>query len=79
MKWIYFLSFFCFSAWAIDYGYLKKEEQKYFKNDSFEGNNQRERIDSNVKEINRLHGEIASLKTEIENMKKEIEDLKNKK
>lgn len=64
---------------AVDYGYLKKEDQTYFKNDSFEGNNKWERIDLNVKEINKLHGEIASMKAEIEKLKLEVEMLKNKK
>ena len=62
-----------------DYGYLKKEDQQFFKNDSLEGNNQRERLDSNVKEINKLHGEINSMKAEILQMKQEIEQLKSKK
>lgn len=64
---------------AVDYGYLKKEDQTYFKNDSFEGNNKWERIDLNVKEINKLHGEIASMKADIEKLKLEVETLKNKK
>ena len=59
-----------------DYGYLKKTDQQYYKNDSMEGNNQRERIDSTVKEINKLHGEIATLKSEMSQMKQEIEALK---
>jgi hypothetical protein len=29
-----------------DLGYLKKEDQQYYKNDSLEGNNKMERIDS---------------------------------
>jgi len=62
-----------------DYGYLKKEDQQYFKNDSMEGQNRLERIDSNVKEINKLHGEIQSMKADIAALKKEIELLKSKK
>lgn len=62
-----------------DYGYLKKEDQQFFKNDSMDGNNQRERLDGNVKEINKLHGEINSMKAEILLMKQEIEQLKSKK
>lgn len=58
--------------------YLNDEDQKFYKNDSFEGNNQRERIDSTVKEINRLHGEMSSMKAEIQSLKKEIEELKAK-
>lgn len=62
-----------------DYGYLKKEDQQYFKNDSMEGQNRLERIDSNVKEINKLHGEIQSMKADIAALKKEVEMLKSKK
>lgn len=59
-------------------GYLTPEDQKYYKNDSFEGNNQRERIDSLVKETNKLYGELATLKAEVQLLRKELEDLKKK-
>lgn len=62
-----------------DFGYLTNENQPYFKNESLTGNNQVERVDLNVKEINKLHGEINNLKTEITLLKKEIEELKKKK
>ena len=62
-----------------DYEVLKKEDQQYFKNESFEGRNRLERIDLNVKEINKLHGEIAAMKSDIANLKQEIELLKAKK
>lgn len=62
-----------------DYGYLTKENQPYFKNESFEGNNQVERVDLNVKEINKLHGEIRALKAEVDLLKKELIELKKKK
>lgn len=65
------------SAFAADY-YLKPEDQKFFKNDSMEGKNQLERIDANVKEINKMYGEMSLMKTEITNLKREIEDLKKK-
>lgn len=66
-----------FSAAAeIKNGYLTAEDQKYFKNDSFDGNNQRERIDANVKEINKLMGEIASMKSEIQALRSEVNELK---
>ena len=61
-----------------DYGYLTKENQPYFKNESFTGNSQIERVDLNVKEINKLHGEINTLKMELSLLKKEIEELKKK-
>jgi predicted RNase H-like nuclease (RuvC/YqgF family) len=63
---------------TVDYGYLKAEDQKYFKNDSREGNNQLERIDLNVKEINKLHAEVASLKSQLASLMSEIEKLKKK-
>lgn len=56
--------------------YLSEEDQKYFKNNVFEGNNQFGRINMNVKEINRLHGELAALKAEVQALKKDVEELK---
>lgn len=56
--------------------YLSEKDQKYFKNDAMEGNNQFERINMNVKEINKLHSDMASLKAEVQVLKKEIEELK---
>jgi peptidoglycan hydrolase CwlO-like protein len=86
MKMILISSCLLIGSWAIaadvgggEFGYLSKEDQKYYKNDSFEGSNQRERLDSTVKEINKLHGEIKSMKEEINGLKKEIELLKSKK
>ncbi len=69
-----------FSAIAQDnYGYLKPEDQKHFKNDSLDGKNKWERIDANVAEINRLHGTIAEMKMEIAKLKADVEELKKKK
>jgi peptidoglycan hydrolase CwlO-like protein len=65
-------------SWSIDYGYLKEEDQKFYKNESFSGKNQVERVDENVKQINKLYGEISSLKAEIVQIKKELEELKKK-
>ncbi len=59
--------------------YLKAEDQKYYKNDIMEGNNQRERIDMNVKEINKMHGLMAGMRAEIDALKAEVEELKKKK
>jgi len=64
---------------AEDFGYLKKSEQTYFKNDSMDGQNKMERIDQNVREINKLHGEIARMKEDIVLLKEEIQKLKEKK
>ena len=62
---------------AVDkYGYLTPEDQKYYKNDIMEGNNQRERIDSLVVEINKLHGQISSLKSEVQQLKADVDQLK---
>lgn len=60
-------------------GYLSAEDQKYYKNDSFDGNNQRERIDSLVKETNKLHQTIAELRAEIQALRKDLEELKKTK
>jgi hypothetical protein len=62
-----------------NYGYLKPEDQKYFKNDSLDGKNKWERIDANVAEINRLHGMMAEMKLEIQKLKADVEMLKAKK
>ncbi len=84
MKQLLFLCFIPFLAAAQglqkkDLGYLKPEDQKYYKNDSFEGMNKIERIDSAVKEINKIHGEIAALKSELAAVKEEVAALKAKK
>jgi peptidoglycan hydrolase CwlO-like protein len=80
MKWIFCYLFLCSSAFAqIKSGYLTQEDQKYYKNDIMEGNNQRERIDSLVKEVNKIYSEFASLKAEIKLLNKEIEELKKSK
>lgn len=59
-------------------GDLKSDDQKYYRNDSNDGNNNRERTDSLVKEVNRLNGDIATLKNEVRELKSEIEQLKQK-
>ncbi len=67
------------SAQSGDYGTLTPQDQKYFKNDSLDGKNKWERIDANVAEINRLHGQIAEMKVEIQRLKADVEELKKKK
>lgn len=67
------------SAMAQDFDYLKKEDQKYFANDAQDGKNQWQRIDGNVREINKLHGMIAQMKMEIAQLKTDVEELKKKK
>jgi hypothetical protein len=62
-----------------DYGYLEAKDQQYYKNESFSGSNQLERIDSTVKEINKVYGEMNAMKAEIAALKKEVELLKSKK
>lgn len=80
MKLLLCLMFLASSAHAVDrYGQLTKEDQKYYKNDSLEGKNQFERIDSAVAEINKLHGEIASMKMEMQQLRKEVDELKKSK
>lgn len=78
----YALCFFLLSTFAfatIEYGNLKPEDQKYYKNESMAGNNQLERIDSTVKEINKLHGEIATLKAQVQILRQEMDELKKSK
>jgi peptidoglycan hydrolase CwlO-like protein len=81
MKLIILLAIFSSQAFAgpADLDYLKAEDQKYFRNDINDGNNQVERISINVKEINKLHAEIASMKADMLQMRAEIEELKKKK
>ncbi len=76
MKLILSLLLFSTMAQAQQGGYLSAKDQKYYKNDSFEGNNQRERIDSLVVEVNKLHGEMAGMKSELQNLKNEIAVMK---
>lgn len=67
------------SSFAVDLGYLKPSDQTYYKNDSFEGQNKMERIDSLVKELNKVYGEMASMKADIAQLKQDVEALKAKK
>lgn len=76
MKFGFLLILLSSVAYAQQGGYLSEKDQKYYKNDSFEGNNQRERIDSAVIEINKLHGEVATLKAQIQTLQKDLEELK---
>ena len=71
---LFLLSSFAFAE--NKFGYLSPEDQKFYKNDIMEGNNQRERIDSLVKEANKIYGEISLMKAEIQSLKKEVEELK---
>jgi peptidoglycan hydrolase CwlO-like protein len=80
MKWLLIPLFLCINTYAqTKYGYLEPEDQKYYKNDIMEGNNQRERIDSLVKEVNKIYAELSSVKSEMQVLKKELEDLKKSK
>lgn len=77
MRFLLCLMLLTSAAHAVDrYGQLTKEDQKYYKNDSMDGKNQFERIDSAVAEINKLHGEIASMKMEMQQLRKEVDELK---
>lgn len=60
-------------------GQLNAEDQKYYHNESGTGMNQLERIDSSVKEINKIYAEMETLKKEVAALKKEVADLKRKK
>lgn len=67
------------SSLAVDYGYLEKKDMPYYKNDSLEGNNKMERIDSLVKEVNKIYGELIQMKSEMAKLKEEMALLKAKK
>ena len=77
----YFVLILMLISWQVfgarDFGYLKPEDQLYYKNQPMDGLNQQERIDSTVKEINKLHGEIAQLKRDIAVLRAEIQELKS--
>ena len=73
------LLFVSASGMAQDFNYLKRDEQKYFSNDSQDGKNTMERIDANVREINRLHSVINQLKQELAQVRMDVEELKKKK
>lgn len=81
MKWFLFTLILSSPLFAQKntYGDLTAEDQKYYKNEFGSGMNQLERIDSTVKEINKLHGEVNQLKAEVQTLKKEIEELKKSK
>lgn len=66
-------------VYGYDFGDLKESEQKNFKNESGQGFNQMERIDKNVREINRMWDEIQKLKNEVNTLKSEIKQLKERK
>lgn len=80
MKLVFLLLFISLEIPAQDdYGFLKKEDQKFFQNDALDGKNKWERIDANVREINRLHGDIAAMKLELQRLRVEVDELKKKK
>lgn len=73
-----FLSLMLFSSvsYAYDFGDLKESDQKHFKNEFGEGRNKLERIDLNVKEINKLWAEVKKLQSEVNQLKEEVTQLK---
>jgi len=79
MKYLILISFMTGISFAQDpykFKGLSEEDQKYFKNEAFDGKNKLERIDENVKEINKLHGEVQNLKNEIKLIKEELAKVK---
>ncbi len=79
MKMLLVFLFCSTQAFAYDFGDLKESEQKNFKNDSGQGFNQMERVDKNVREINKLWDEINRLKAEVNSLKNEVNQLKGRK
>lgn len=76
MKLFLFLMLFSSLSYAYDFGDLKESDQQHFKNEYGQGNNKLERIDLNVKEINKLWGEVKALQKEVNSLKEEITQLK---
>lgn len=58
---------------------LNDQDQKYYKNTNATGMNQIERMDSAVKEINKMYGQLETMKADIERLKAEVAELKKKK
>lgn len=58
-------------AWALN-DYLTPEDQPHYQNDS-NGKNNLDRIDANVREINRLWGEIIALKAEVKKLQERLD------
>lgn len=77
MKTLFLLILCAFSLPSqADKYYLTPDEQPNFKNDS-NGRNDFERIDANVKELNRVVGEINSLKQEVKALRERVEELES--
>lgn len=70
---------FAATVMAQNYDYLTKDDQKYYSNDAQNGLNNMQRIDSTVREINKLHGMVSQMKVEIAQLKADVEELKKKK
>jgi polyhydroxyalkanoate synthesis regulator phasin len=67
-----------FSAGA-QFGQLSPDDQKMFRNDSRDGKNHLDRIDDNVRQINKLMQEISDLRTRVQILEKKVNQLENKK
>ena len=79
IKLVAFLALISTQVIATDYGYLKPEDQTFYKNDIMQGENKQERIDSVVKEINKMYAQMNSMKAEIQELKAQVEELKKTK
>jgi hypothetical protein len=58
--------------------YLGQDEQPFFKNDP-NGQNHLDRIDNNVRELNRLNGEVVTLKQQLASLEERIKLLEQTK
>jgi hypothetical protein len=74
---IFFIVCLAMNSFAQSKYGLTEEDQKFFKNDNFEGKNKLERIDANVREINKIYGELEKMKQEISSLKSEIKQLRS--
>ena len=57
--------------------YLKPEDQPYYQNDA-NGKNDLDRIDSSVREINKVWGEVIAMKAEIKQLKEQVAAMQAK-
>jgi hypothetical protein len=72
----YFLFFLLPLSVSANSYYLSDEDQKYYRNNVMEGNNYVERIDSLVKEVNKIYGRLEAQNAEMQALKKDVEAFK---
>lgn len=59
--------------------YISNKDQTLYRNDPTDGLNKRERIDSLVKELNKVLEEVKNMKADMAKLRQEMDELKAKK